>query len=132
MVIIIVLIVYLIIWCRSYDIKVKDFYGCTIDSSLVINKYDSLFIHLDTIQNISCYGDTNGMISITSHGGSQPHSYLWTDHGFISTASSITDLYMGTYSVIISDINLCQIADSFEITEPTPLQLNIIARQFKM
>jgi len=112
----------------TYDIKIKDFYGCTIDSSLVINEYDSLFIHLDSIQNISCYGDTNGMISITSHGGSQPHSYLWTGpNGFTSTASSITDLYIGTYSVIISDINLCQIADSFEITEPTPLQLNIIS-----
>ena len=111
----------------SYDIKVKDTYGCTIDSSFVINEYDSLFIHLDSIQNISCYGDTNGMISITSHGGSQPHTYLWTGpNGFTSTATSITDLYIGTYSVIVSDINLCLIADSFEISEPTPLQLNVI------
>ena len=49
----------------TYDIKVKDIYGCTIDSTFIINEYDSLFIHLDSIHNISCYGDTNGMISIT-------------------------------------------------------------------
>ena len=111
----------------TYDIKVKDIYGCTIDSSFVVYEYDSLFI-VDSINNISCYGDTNGMISITSFGGSQPHTYLWTGpNGFTDTSSSITDLYIGTYSVTISDINLCHTTDSFEITEPSPLQLNIIS-----
>ena len=67
------------------------------------------------------------MISITIFGGSQLDSVLWTGpNGFIDTVTTITDLHLGTYSVIITDIGSCQIADTFEITEPTPLQLNVI------
>ena len=112
----------------SYDIKVEITYGCTIDSSFVINEYDSLFIHLDSIQKYKLlwgykWNDFNykSMVELNHI------RTLWTGpNRFTSTATSITDLYIGTYSVNY-DINLlCLIADSFEISKSTPLQLNVV------
>ena len=116
----------------TYDIIVQDTYGCIIDSSIVINQYDSLAIHVDAIQNISCYGNNDGQIFISISGGSYPYSYLWTGpNGFIDTVTSITDLSVGTYSVTVTDANLCQLTDSFAISQPTPLQLNVISSSIK-
>ena len=52
------------------------------------------------IQNIKCYGDSTGSISISMEGGSPPYNYLWNT---FQTTKDLTNVPAGTYSVKITD-----------------------------
>ncbi len=62
----------------------------------------------------SDYGDTNGSISISVTGGTEPYEYYWDDG---ATNSDRTNLASGDYTVTIIDANSCEITTSFTIEE---------------
>ena len=74
------------------------------------------------INKISCYGESDGAISATISGASNP-TFLWNDENE-STTPEITDLSSGLYSLQVIDEGCIAIA-SFEIIEPLPLLANV-------
>jgi hypothetical protein len=66
--------------------------------------------------NVSCYGGANGVITLTTTGGTAPYSYSWTPTGGIAATAS--GLVAGTYSCTVKDANLCSVAVSTTITQP--------------
>lgn len=72
-----------------------------------------------TIDSVSCFGSSDGSITLNPTGGVGGFSYLWSNGG---TSNSITNLIAGTYGVTITDTSLCQRIDSFEVLSPTQLQ----------
>jgi gliding motility-associated-like protein len=59
----------------------------------------------DSIIEESCIGANDGGIYINISGGNAPYSIVWSNGG---VSDSITGLAPGTYSVIVSDQNLCE------------------------
>lgn len=57
-----------------------------------------------TVTPISCYGNTNGAISISTIGGSPAYSYLWNDGVTTKNRTGLTD---GTYTVVVTDQRNC-------------------------
>jgi len=72
------------------------------------------------IANVSCNGKSDGYISLNPSNGTAPYSYQWSNG---STASFISTLVAGSYSVSIFDNFLCEVTLYFNITEPPALQL---------
>lgn len=69
------------------------------------------------IQNVKCFGGTNGSISLSATGGTAPYTYLWT--GGV-TGNSRTNLAAGSYTVTITDNKGCTFVPSaYTITAPT-------------
>jgi hypothetical protein len=66
--------------------------------------------------NVSCYGGANGVITLTTTGGTAPYSYSWTPTGGIAATAS--GLVAGTYSCTVKDANLCSVSVSTTITQP--------------
>ena len=66
--------------------------------------------------NVSCYGGANGVITLTTTGGTAPYSYSWTPTG--GSAASASGLVAGTYSCTVKDANLCSASISTTITQP--------------
>jgi len=70
----------------------------------------------DTIifDNILCYGTSTGSITATALGGTPPYTYEWTDEVgiVISNNSTISNVSVGNYFVLITDANNCQVLDS--------------------
>jgi gliding motility-associated-like protein len=74
--------------------------------------------------NIRCNGETNGSISISVTGGNLPYTYSWGNTS--SSTASISGLSAGIYSVTVSDNIDCTISQSYTISEPEKLNLEII------
>ncbi len=88
----------------NYSFTLTDANGCSISEVVTINTdVSELTINLNTTE-ADCSG-TNGSISITNiEGGTAPYDTLWSTGG---TASELTDLSPGNYSVTITDANGC-------------------------
>ncbi len=80
---------------------------------------------------ISCFGATDGEITVSVSGGIPPYDYS-IDNGatFVSTALSphtITNISDGTYDIYIQDANGCTAGPiSLALTEPDPVTANTL------
>ena len=80
-----------------------------------------LNVTINTTQNVLCNGMCNGSLSATATGGSGSYIYSWSNG---STASTITGLCAGTYSVIVDD-GLTQDTATAVLSQPPPIAISI-------
>ncbi len=106
----------------SYSVFVTDANGCGIQSSTQISEPAILSISTSNT-DASCFGLSDGTATVSSAGGTTPHSYNWTSLGI--TNQQISGLPSGTYSVIVTDANSCTQQSSVNIQQPTPLQMQV-------
>ena len=99
----------------NYVVTVIDGNNCIATINVTISEPDAISINLQTT-NIACLGSCSGSAITNASGGSGGFSYLWSDN---STASSISGLCAGNFSVQVTDDNSCTMSESFSITEPS-------------
>jgi hypothetical protein len=99
----------------SYSITVLDSNGCTTSLAVVITEPPPITFDSSTSQNITCFGDTNGIASVTVNSGTPPFTYSWNTG---DTTSSVSNLLAGTYSITVIDSNGCSGSSTVTITEP--------------
>ena len=107
----------------EYHLVVTDQNGCgSVDTTVTISEPQNVSVVLDSLQliNVSCFGNSDGILSVAAHGISDL-SYLWN---IDSTTASLNGLPAGDYSVTISDQNSCLYL-SRTITEPLPINTTI-------
>lgn len=105
-----------------YQITVTDEASCTETVSITINQpAQALNVNVQS-NNISCFGQNNGSITVTTTGGTAPYNFTWSPA--VSTTNTASSLSPGNYSITIQDANGCQVAPSVVISEPNqPLTL---------
>ena len=69
--------------------------------------------------NVSCNGGSNGTATVSPSGGTPVYTYSWAPSG--GTAATATGLSAGTYTVTVTDANLCTATRNFTITQPTAI-----------
>jgi gliding motility-associated-like protein/uncharacterized repeat protein (TIGR01451 family) len=82
--------------------------------------------------NISCFGYSNGSIALTPTVDLAPFTYTWrgpNSYAVTNSTGTITGLYAGEYTVIITDRYGCQVRDTFNLTEPDKLSMIISLSQ---
>lgn len=106
----------------SYEIFVRDSNQCHSDTRNV--KLEALTINLVQQENVKCYGENTGSITINASGGtlssSTNYTYQWYKNGdkFGGNTSSISGLGIGSYSVTVSDNLKTSPPQSFNISQP--------------
>ncbi|MEY4594566.1 MAG: hypothetical protein RIQ47_976, partial [Bacteroidota bacterium] len=105
----------------NYSVTATDANGCTVESLLMVDAPPVITLS-SSVENVRCFGNADGAISLTVTGGSGNYSYTWlpADSGL----SYITNLDTGMYFVEVEDDNGCSLTDSFRIEMPTPLDLS--------
>ncbi|MDP2238375.1 MAG: gliding motility-associated C-terminal domain-containing protein, partial [Bacteroidales bacterium] len=100
--------------------------GCSATASFnIINTNSTLSGHVSNHTNVSCFGGSNGAVTITPVGGVEP--YQFSLNGYPNVASGdFSGLTAGEYNVIITDVNNCSYTVSFDIDEPNLLTLALI------
>jgi hypothetical protein len=77
----------------------------TTSSSFTVTQPAVIVSTVASQTNVSCYGGANGVITLTTTGGTAPYSYSWTPTG--GSTATASGLVAGTYSCTVKDANLC-------------------------
>ncbi|WP_123774144.1 T9SS type A sorting domain-containing protein [[Flexibacter] sp. ATCC 35103] len=103
----------------NYSVTITDANTCAITQNFTITQPPVLIASQGTINNVSCNGGANGTATVVATGGAGGYTYSWSPSG--GTAATATGLSQGTYTVTVTDANLCQTSQAFTITQPTLL-----------
>lgn len=109
----------------DYSVLVTDNNGCTKNVNFKIGNNNAPVVTA-TVNNVVCAAQQNGSITLQITGGTSPYLKTWTNNG--SHSNSLTNLATGTYTVSVLDASGCQVYQSFSISEPTELQVNVVSQ----
>ncbi|MCF8370696.1 MAG: SprB repeat-containing protein, partial [Bacteroidales bacterium] len=101
----------------SYNVTIIDDYNCYTFSYNIITEPPA-FDFNETIQNVTCYAAGNGSINLTFTGGTTPYTFAWSNG---ATTEDLSGLSGGTYSLTVTDGNVCEVTNSFTVLEPTEI-----------
>lgn len=90
-----------------YTVVVTDINGCTAINTPTITAAINV-INTLTLED-GCTGTNNGLITVSSTGGTAPYTYLWSNG---STNTTIANLSMGYYTVTVTEATGCFSIDS--------------------
>ncbi len=106
----------------TYQLTVTDANNCTFTDSYVLNNYTSLNTNAN-ITNINCNGQSNGAIDLTTSGGTSPYSFSWSNG---ETVEDINNLTAGNYTVTITDVNNCEIIETYSINQNSAITFSTV------
>ncbi|GIJ97556.1 hypothetical protein CAPN001_21250 [Capnocytophaga stomatis] len=117
----------------KYFVVVSDSKGCSVQSQVVLSYPEAARIDSEEITQLTCYGDDNGSIVLTTSGGKGTVTHTWYDasgrmltKGVSHDGKSVKNLVAGTYKIVLRDEGDCPpIEKTFEITQPQKLQLQL-------
>lgn len=101
-----------------YSLTVTDSLGCIDSATYVVDSTGQDFILSATWSDVTCGGDSNGMIDLTVYGGAPPYDFAWSTG---DSTEDLSGLSGGTYVVTVSDNDTGVIVDTFFIFEPVAL-----------
>jgi gliding motility-associated-like protein len=108
----------------NYTVTILDVNSCTFDIAVTINVGSSdLDISITDQNNVSCYGDASGSVSVTGTGGVSPYEYSMDGTNFQSSGI-FSGLTAKLYTITVRDANLCTSSIDVTITEPSPIVTN--------
>ncbi len=110
----------------NYALSVFDANQCVTSQNFSISSPEPLQASVQVIQHVQCYGEPSGIISVNVIGGTQPYSYSWNTVPQQYTQQA-TNVYAGSYTVTVTDINGCTWIGSGIVLQPTALSLSIIS-----
>jgi gliding motility-associated-like protein len=93
-----------------YTVTVTDANGCIATQTVTLINPTSLTIS-NTATTPSCNTTADGAIDVTVGGGTIPYSYQWTGASS-ATTEDLTAILNGTYTITVTDLNGCTIADT--------------------
>lgn len=105
----------------NYNVSIFDQNACNTSESFSISEGSSLNIIAEAT-NITCAGEENGSIETTILGGSGDYDISWS-HG--SSNANVSGLSAGSYTINAIDSEGCAGSETYTITEPSALSVNI-------
>ncbi|MCB9225196.1 MAG: gliding motility-associated C-terminal domain-containing protein [Crocinitomicaceae bacterium] len=109
----------------QYSVEVTDNLGCVGIDSVTITEPLAMISSMDSTMN-DCYAGNAGSATVTVSNGTLPYTYAWNDGASQSTATA-SALVAGTYTVVVTDNNGCQITETVTITENTDIVSSSVA-----
>ena len=112
----------------TYNVEVTDPLGYSASQLIYVGQVNNpLSINSNVVNNVNCYGGSNGIITVDASGGSLPYQYYI--NGNLNSNpppydSVFTNLSPGFYIMSIVDNDNCLNKDTMYIDQPNfPLQL---------
>ncbi len=101
----------------TYTVVITDSHNCTATDTLPITQPAVLTATIPpgNVNNVRCFGDSNGNAFPTVTGGTSPYSFVWSDGEKTDTAKSLA---AANYTVMVTDSNFCTTTTTVTITQP--------------
>jgi len=108
----------------TYSVTVVDANGCQEVANTTVGTWTFFSISEDII-DISCHGETDGIIDITPLGASAPYSYEWSPNANAGNVSNAWMLGPGEYQVTVtSSSGICTATETYTVTEPPAIEVD--------
>ncbi len=89
----------------TYSVTVTDANGCTFAASAIQVSQPAAALQTSfSSQNINCFGDNTGSVSVNVSGGTSPYTYNWSNG---ASTQNLTSVGAGTYTLTVTDANGC-------------------------
>ena len=109
----------------THSAAVTDVYGCTAMLQVEVTEPNPVQINVIEKDDVTCFGDSNGMVRVSAVNGTSPYSYsanngeTWNNHGVFNS------LPFGQYNIIAKDLHECSATISTTVNQPNPLVASI-------
>jgi gliding motility-associated-like protein len=103
-------------------VTITDANNISIIDTIILNSPTALNSNIIINNQISCFGFTDGNISVSLTGGVLNYTYLWENNSIINNRQN---LGIGNYAVTVTDANGCVDTISINLTEPPILTVSI-------
>jgi len=107
----------------NYSVQITDVNGCTSSAQTSLTEPAPFTVGLVQTDEVSCFGLSDGSITVQSSGGVPFYSYAWSNGQTGPTAINLT---IGNYTVVATDDNGCSDSLQLQMTQPTQLSLDVI------
>jgi gliding motility-associated-like protein len=108
-----------------YTITVQDENGCSVTENIAVNAAGGPSLSIVSVQNLACFGDSDGSIEVAASGGDGNYTFTWNPA--ISTSNSASSLLAGDYTVTVTDGGGCATSETITISSPTQLTASVLA-----
>ena len=113
----------------TYKLTVTDSNNCSESKEFIITEPEVITIDEQISDysgfEISVSGGSDGSIDLTISGGTNDYTFLWQGSGVNPTSEDQSGLSAGTYTVTVTDSNGCSETETYTLTEPLSLQIEI-------
>ena len=100
--------------------------GCQLVTGATLIEPQPLLLSNTKIDKSCNSGANDGSITLTVTGGTAPYTYVWSNGASGVGLNSISNLPAGSYTVTVTDNNLCAETLTIEVTEPLLLGHNAV------
>ncbi|MDX2359167.1 MAG: PKD domain-containing protein [Crocinitomicaceae bacterium] len=110
----------------TYDIVVEDALGCQATSSVTLSPAPVPSITNVATNDPSCFGGTDGDITITASGGTGALSYSIDNGVTFQAGNSFSGLGAANYDIVVEDALGCQVATTATLTDPPQVVITLV------
>ena len=111
----------------NYNVVVEDATGCQTNGNTTLTDPAAVIIDAVIPTDVSCFGDTDGEITINASGGVPGYTYSIDGGVNFQGTNSFTGLAPGNYNIQVNDANSCPATSNGLVGEPLALQIDNIA-----
>ena len=109
----------------DYTVTITDAAGCEGVEELFVPQPDSALSASLRADDVSCFGQQDGRVSVEAGGGTLPYRYS-IDGDFFSGSSTFLGLSAGDYQVAVRDANGCSFTTlPATVGEPAPIRVDL-------
>lgn len=108
----------------SYIVTIRDDELSTFDVPVILSEPPTAVSVTTTGINNLCSGDQTGKVFADAEGGTEPYEFSWNTDP-VQIADTAFGLEAGTYTVIVTDANGCQVSSEVTITAPPEIVIGI-------
>lgn len=113
----------------TYILEVTDSNGCVDTQTFVVDESEAISITVDALISPSCFGYSDGAISITASGGDGNYTYEWEGPSCPCFGNVITGLSAGTYTVTVTDGIGCTHTQDIVLDDAPVFSVSLFAQQ---
>ncbi|WP_222982592.1 T9SS type B sorting domain-containing protein [Flagellimonas meishanensis] len=108
----------------DYDVYVRDNNGaagfCEANYDISIIQ-DAPLVITPTVTDVTCFGGSNGAISLSASGGEGPYLFSIDNGANYQTSNSFANLSAGSYDARIRDVNNCEATLTVVVNQPNQI-----------
>ncbi len=109
----------------TYSCIATDANGCADTVTAIVTNLNGVTLASCGTTDISCYGLTDGDITVCPNGGTPNFTYSWSPN--ISAAANASNLAAGIYVITVTDANGCSSTTTVTLTQPPQLLITAVA-----